>query len=84
MNIASLHHLARKLPVIRSGTYLSPPYHVGSVIENKLGVQVARVITKNIARYLRPRFLTEEVKQFAAILERDGILVKVVSFKDDK
>ncbi|MEP6903239.1 MAG: phytanoyl-CoA dioxygenase family protein [Actinomycetota bacterium] len=75
MNTVSLHNLARKLPVVRSATFTSPPYHVGSVLENRLGLQVCRVISKQIVKYFRPKFLTEEIKQFVEVLERDGVLV---------
>lgn len=68
-------NLARKLPVIRSSVHSVPPYHVGSVMENRLGLQVFRIVGKNIALLLRRRNVTPEIREYVETLDRDGVLV---------
>lgn len=53
----------------------APQYHVGSVLENRLGVQVLRTLTKRLGRSLRSDRCSDEVRPLAEALERDGILV---------
>src|SRR5262245_61663541 len=74
MNVANLYNLARKFPFIRSLNRTVPPYHTGSVIENRLGLQVFRTIGRHIKRRLRTRIVTADIKQSVDILEKDGIL----------
>jgi hypothetical protein len=63
------------LPVVRSRNYTTAPYHIGSVTENRLGLQVFRVVGKYLVRRFRQSVLTEDLKPFVEVLERDGVLV---------
>jgi hypothetical protein len=75
MTVSDLFQKARKLPVLRSSSRTSPPYHVGSVIENRLGFQVYRVLGKALARQFRRRYEPANTNEFSNILHRDGLLV---------
>jgi hypothetical protein len=48
------------------------PYHVGSVLPNRLGLQVMRAVSKHALWHLRPGRATND---HASTLERDGIVV---------
>lgn len=63
-----------RLPFIRSRHQTSPPYYIGSVVENRLGLQVARVLGKRVTRALRRRIVAADVEQYVQILERDGVV----------
>lgn len=65
----------RRLPLVRSFNQNSPPYHIGSIVENRLGLQVARTIGKSIARGWRGKFTSAGIENYARVLERDGVLV---------
>lgn len=75
MNANRIQNFVRRLPVIRSRGCTTPPYHIGSVIENQLGLQLYRVIGKQITRRLRGKHLTEDIRQYVETLERDGVAV---------
>ena len=75
INVGGWHKFVRSLPVIRSRNYTTAPYHIGSVTENRLGLQVFRVIGKHLVRRLRRTHLTEDLKQYIEVLERYGVLV---------
>lgn len=75
INVGGWHQFVRNLPVIRSRNYTTAPYHIGSVTENRLGLQVFRVVGKHLVRRLRRTHLTEDIKPSVEILERDGVLV---------
>ncbi len=64
-----------RLPVFRSRGQTSPPYHIGSVIENRLGLQVARVLGKRLIRRFRRQIIAADIKQYVEILENEGVLV---------
>lgn len=72
---SGLYDLVRKLPVIRARHLTTSPYHIGSVIENRLGLQVYRTIGKHITRRTRKRNVTPDIKHHVPVLDRDGILV---------
>lgn len=67
--------LARRIPVLRDLGHEVAPYQVGSVIENRLGYQVVRVLLKNLA--LRVRFppSTAGIEDSVRSLARDGIVI---------
>lgn len=71
----SLYGLAKRVPGVRGLTHKNPPYFVGSVIENRLGLQVFRTLGKNIAWHLRQSHVAPEVREYVDILNRDGVLV---------
>lgn len=75
MNAAFLPKFVRQLPLIRSRNHTTTPYHIGSVLENQLGLQVFRIIGKHIARSLRGRHLSKDISHSISTLEHDGILV---------
>ena len=52
-----------------------PKYHVGSVIENKAGSQVLRVLSKHFLWRIRTGTHGSEISEFARRLDRDGVLV---------
>jgi hypothetical protein len=69
----SLYQIAKRLPVVRGLTYQVPPYFVGSVIENRLGLQVFRMLSKHLAWSLRSVSVAREFAGHLEILERDGV-----------
>jgi hypothetical protein len=68
-------NLLRSFPVIRSVGKSTPQYHVGSVWENRLGLQVYRTVAKNLGWRLRKRSVAPNMMEFHEILDKDGILV---------
>jgi hypothetical protein len=60
---------------VRGLTHQNPPYFVGSVIENRLGLQVFRTLGKNIAWRLRKSPVAPEIREYVEILNRDGVLI---------
>jgi hypothetical protein len=83
MKAAALFEKAKNLPVLRSSSRTSPQYHVGSVIENRLGFQVYRVLAKSLTRQFRKRHRSPEINEFVTRLERDGLVV-VEKFLNDE
>ena len=75
INVGGWHKFVRNLPVVRSRNFTTAPYHIGSVTENRLGLQVFRVIGKHLIRRLRRTHLTEDIKSSVEILERNGVIV---------
>ncbi len=71
----NMYNAAVKLPLVRSRHFSTPPYHIGSLIENRLGLQVYRTIGKGIARTFRKRRLSAEIKHYVSVMNRDGVLV---------
>jgi len=71
----SVQNTVNKLPLIRTRQFSTPPYHIGGVTENRLGLQVYRTIGKWIARTFRKRLITEEIKHYVSVIDRDGVLV---------
>ena len=67
--------ILKNIPFVRGFKYQTPPYHVGSVLENRLGLQVFRTLSKYVLWKTRPSYLTEEIRNFVRILEQDGILI---------
>ncbi|MEQ1761686.1 MAG: phytanoyl-CoA dioxygenase family protein [Pyrinomonadaceae bacterium] len=65
----------RRLPIIRSFGQTSPSYHTGSILENRLGLQVARTLGKQIVRGLRRQGVAADIAEYVTVLERDGVLV---------
>jgi hypothetical protein len=49
-------------------------YHLGPVLANKLGLQVARTLYKNIGWHLRRQPVPAEARPYVEALERDGCL----------
>ncbi len=50
-------------------------YHDGSVLANRLGLQLARVATLNTEWRLRKRAVDADLKPYVETFERDGVLV---------
>jgi hypothetical protein len=75
MTSISPYEIVRKLPVFRITTYSTLPYHLGSVIENRLGLQVWRMLAKHLAWRLRKKVVDSDIRVHVEALERDGILV---------
>lgn len=71
----NLTRLAKNVPVVRGFAYEVSPYHTGSVLENRLGLQVLRMVGKRLAWRLRRARVEDEIKPFAEVLHRDGVLV---------
>lgn len=63
------------LPVIRSRQLISPPYHIGGVLENRLGLQVLRVLGKSAVRAIRPRVNAGDAAPIVKEVEENGIAV---------
>lgn len=64
-----------RLPLIRSLRKSAPSYFAGSVVENELGSQVAKVLSKNISWRLRSKRVTAGNEEYVSSLDRNGILV---------
>lgn len=67
--------MVRNIPFLRGLTYATPPYHAGTIIENRAGLQLFRTVSKFLLWKSRRRFVTDEIKNYVQIMERDGILV---------
>lgn len=70
----SLYQIAKRVPVVRGLTHQVPPYFVGSVLENQLGLQVFRMLGKHLARSLRGKSASLEIEDCLKVLERDGVV----------
>lgn len=64
---------AKKIPILRGFAYQSTPYQVGSVIENRLGLQVFRVLGKHFVHQFRSGISHPEFRQTIETVERDGV-----------
>lgn len=53
----------------------TPRYHVGSVFANRLGLQVGRVLARNVKWGLRTKQVSPDVQTYLVRMERDGIVV---------
>ena len=73
-SIERLRMRMRTIPVVR-GLFGTPDYYTGSVLANMLGLQVMRVITPNLAWYLRRSKISEDIKNYVDVLKRDGVLI---------
>jgi len=73
-NSVSLYSLAQKLPLVRGFTHEVSPYFAGSVIENRLGLQVFRTVGKHLSRELRSNQATEQIARYVDTIKRDGVL----------
>jgi hypothetical protein len=71
----NLKRRLRNLPVVRAFAYNVPPYLTGSVLENRLGLQVCRLLGKHLAWRCRKQTVSAEIQEYMNILERDGVLV---------
>ncbi|QQS42027.1 MAG: hypothetical protein IPM63_03515 [Acidobacteriota bacterium] len=69
-----IKELLRPLPLIRSKGKTTPVYHLGGIWENRLGLQVGRVLLKNLFWQLRRRNGDESVAEYVETLHRDGVL----------
>ncbi len=70
-----MYKLIKNIPFVRGFTYATPPYHIGSVTENRIGLQLFRTTSKYALWKLRGRQMSEEIKSHIRTLERDGVLV---------
>jgi len=70
-----MYSFLRNLPVLRAYLHDTIPYHVGSVWENRLGLQVLRTISRWIQFKLRNRRMTNDVNDCVRKLDEDGIAV---------
>ena len=75
MKSVAVRKVVGRLPVVRSTLYSAPKYHIGSVLENRLGVQVLRVLSKALSRSLRGGYISSDVGSHVRALEKDGFLV---------
>jgi hypothetical protein len=66
--------LTKNLPLVR-GFRHAPPYFVGSVNANRLGLQVLRVLGKHAIWRLRQRPTPAAIRPYVDVLKRDGILI---------
>jgi len=71
----SIKRRLKTLPVIRGFTYSVSPYLIGSVAENRLGLQAFRTLGKHISWKLRSKSVSAEIEPYVDVLERDGVLV---------
>lgn len=53
----------------------TPQYHVGSVLENQLGLQVGRILGKYCVRSFRPSATPRDLRAYIEVLGRDGVLI---------
>jgi hypothetical protein len=81
--VAELLERAKNFPILRSSSRTTPKYHIGSVMENRLGFQIYRVLGKSLARQFRRRYRSPEINEFVTRLDRDGLLV-IERFLDDE
>ena len=75
MKTIALREIAGRIPVVRSTLHSVPKYHVGSPTENRLGLQVLRVLSKRITRSLRSRSGSTDIDPYVRVLEKDGVIV---------
>lgn len=75
MKAMAVREFAGKLPIVRSALRSTPKYHVGSLVENRLGLQVFRTLSKGFTRSLRKGRVSSDIEPLVRVLERDGILV---------
>lgn len=75
MGATHIRNYAKDLPLLRGLTHEVSPYFTGSVIENKLGLQVYRAIGKHISWQLRKRSTPKEIRPYVNVLYKDGVLV---------
>lgn len=73
-NSTSLQSLAADVPILRGFVHQVSPYFTGSVLENRLGLQVYRTMGKHFAWLLRKKRVNSEIKTALEVLERDGVL----------
>ena len=74
--------MLNKLPIIRCGGRTTPPYYIGTVLENRLGLQVCRIVGKSLTRKLRKKSSSEAIRPYLETLDRDGVLA-IENFLDD-
>ena len=72
---AALRRSADHIPFVRGLVHLSPQYFTGSVIENRCGLQVFKVIGKRAAWHLRKARHAPEFADHIRTMQRDGVLV---------
>ena len=84
MKAIAVREIAGRLPVVRSALRSTPKYHVGSLIENRLGLQVFRTLSKGFTRSLRQGRISSDIEPLVRVLERDGILVLPSFLKADR
>ncbi len=70
----NFYRLARNTPLVRGLTHTECPYHTGSVIENRLGLQIGKVIDKHLAWCLRGSHVAADVKNYTEVMSREGVL----------
>src|SRR5688500_13314095 len=75
MKSIAIRNFVGSLPLVRSTLHSAPKYHVGSPIENQLGLQVLRVLSKKVGRSLRRGYVSGEVEARVRVLEKEGCLV---------
>ncbi len=71
----SLYRIAKNVPLLRGLTHQECPYHTGSVIENRLGLQLGKMLGKYMAWRLRKSRVTTDIQDHVNVLRRDGVLV---------
>jgi len=71
-----MYGVVKKLPFVRGFTYSTPPYHIGSVLENQIGLQIFRVMSKYVLWKSRKNYVTEEIQGYIRVLAETQICVK--------
>jgi hypothetical protein len=71
----ALYRLAHRLPLVRGLTHTETPYFTGSVVENRLGLQIFRLIGKYLSWSFRGRYTTADIEDYVRKIEMDGVLV---------
>lgn len=67
--------IVRKTPFLRAFAHRVPPYHVGSVLENRLGLQVARCLSRKVSFALRREPEPVRAPRAAETLRERGVVV---------
>ena len=69
----SVHSFLTNLPIIRGYLHNSVPYHVGSVLGNRLGLQVVRTTSQYLQFKVRSRSVANDISKYVGEIEEDGI-----------
>jgi hypothetical protein len=56
-------------------TLTGPRHSTGSVLANRLGLQLARIAAVNVPFRLRPRTVTADIRPYVEAYERDGVVL---------
>lgn len=71
----TIRKVAGRLPMMHGLRHSSPPYQLGSVLENRAGYQVIRTLGERLRWLARPCPAHTELPPWLETLERDGVVV---------